>query len=145
MNHAPVRFTEAPQRQSIASVASTEPFGDWQQRDAMPSGSLDAEEAFRKVQSGVKISRQPFSGALPYATTPKEYRNPSFRLVPVSTKSSHIHTEFARKTEERGPLYAQQWPIWDNRQFRPSRGDVSLDPRYGTQTKGAATTYTLLE
>lgn len=145
MNRAPVRFTQAPQRDTNASEASTSEFGNWQQRDAMPVQSLDAEQAFRNVQSGVKISRQPFSGALPYATTPKQYRNPPSRMIPVSTKSSNIHTEFAQKTEQRGPFCAQQWPIWDSLRFKPSRGDVSLDPRYGTQTKGSSTSYMMLD
>ncbi len=145
MNQAPVRFTRAPEREPISSNTTSDSFGDWRQLDSMSEQSLNAEEAFRKVQTGVKISRQPFTGALPYATTPKEHRNPSFRMIPESTKSPYIHTEFARKTEARGPFYAQQWPIWDNVQFRPSRGDVAFDPRYGMQTKGLATAYTLLE
>lgn len=145
MNRAPIRFTQAPQHGTNASETSASDFGNWQQRDAMPVQSLDAEQAFRNVQSGIKISRQPFSGALPYATTPRQHGMPAFRMIPVSTKSPNIHTEFAQKTEQRGPFYAQQWPIYDSLRLKPSRGDVSLDPRYGTQTKGSTTSYMMLD
>jgi hypothetical protein len=111
----------------------------------MSTQSLDAEAQFRRTQTGVKKSRQPFSGALPFVTTRKEFKNPSFRMVPVSTRSTQIHTEFAQKTEERGPLYLQQWPILNQSHLRPSRGDVTLDPRYGTQTKGASSAYMVLK
>ena len=148
MNRAPARFatlnglpTGTTSSKSDASV-----FGKWQELDAMPAQAMDAEAQFRQVQgqSGIKRSRQPFSGSLPFATTPKTRDSPSFRLVPVSTRSPNVRTEFEHDTQARGPWYMQQWPIWDNLQFLPSRGDVALDPRYGTQTKGAACNYVVL-
>lgn len=146
MNLAPVYFTQAPDRQtSVATETDQAAFGNWQESDMMPTQSLNAEAKFRGTQTGVKKSRQPFCGALPFVTSRKEFRNPSFRMIPVSTRSPQIHTEFTQKTEERGPLYLQQWPVMNEGHLRPSRGDVTLDPRYGTQTKGASAAYMVLE
>lgn len=141
MNRAPSRFSTVSSRSSQEHQTDQSVFGNWQGHDAIPQSSLDAEEEFRRVQPGVKISRLPFSGALPLATTPRQPHAPTFRMVPTSTRSVDIHTEFADMSEARGPLYLQQWPIWDNLPFLPSRGDVSLDPRYAMQTKGSSATY----
>lgn len=144
MNRAPMRFS-VPQETNKVYELDEKSFGDWQKQDSMPQSSFDAEASFRYQQRGVKKSRSPFCGSLPFATTPKVHKNPDFRMVPVSTRSSTIHSDFNAMAEARGPLYLQQWPIWDGLAHRPSRGDVTLDPRYATQTKGSLTTYMRLQ
>lgn len=140
MNRAPMRTASLPQWSEEHKTDVSE-FSDWQARDAMPISSLEAEQELRQVQGGVKKSRDPFCGSLPFATTPKVHKNPDFRMVPATTRSKTIHTDFAKMSEARGPLYQQQWPVFDNVPFLPSRGDVALDPRYGVQTKGFSTAY----
>ena len=140
MNRAPATPTFS-NRDTVNHV--TDQFAQLTSKDNVTQ-DFSAEQQFREVQTGLKKRTLPFCGALPQLTTPKEHRNPGFRMIPTSTRTATTHTDFARSVEAQGPMYLRQWPSWDSVPFLPSRGDVSLDPRYGMETKGSTTTYVRL-
>lgn len=68
------------------------------------------------------------TGSLPYATSPRLKRTPVQRMVPMDTRVPR--GEWNEALARSGPFYYRHWQIWDNAPFLPSRGDITLDPRY---------------
>jgi hypothetical protein len=77
-------------------------------------------------------------GSLPYSTAPRLRRTPLQQLVPINTRVPP--GEWKEAIARAGPFYYRYWPIWDTMPFLPSRGDVSLDPRYVVSQSRRVTT-----
>lgn len=83
-------------------------------------------------------------GALPYSTAPRLRRQPTDRMMPMDTKSRFSRACWNECLNSAGPYYLRHWQIWDYAPFLPSRGDVSIDPRYtGVTTKSFTEPYLL--
>lgn len=83
-------------------------------------------------------------GALPYSTAPRLRRRPIERLMPIDTKTRFSRACWNECVNNAGPYYLRYWQIWDYAPFLPSRGDVSIDPRYtGLTTKTFTEPYRL--
>ena len=143
----PVPLQENPFRRStrdqtsrpIAYGLDQTPFAAPWQQDDFPSQSFAAEQAFMSTAPELKKDVRPFTGQLPYATTPRSYMNPGMQMIPETTRVSKVC--FNEALENSGPFYLRRWQIWDYAPFLPSIGDVTKDPRYGIQTKGFTTEY----
>lgn len=104
--------------------------------------NIDEEQKLRAITPQLKRDLRPFTGQLPYHTTPKTWENPQLYMIPETTRVSNVC--FNDALYKSGPWYLRHWQIWDNAPFLPSSGDVTKDPRYGMQTKSFTTEYYLL-
>ena len=76
------------------------------------------------------------SGQLPYATLPRSIKKvTSERMIPLDTRMECSRSCWNEALAQSGPFYLRHWQIWDNAPFKPSSGDVSIDPRYGANTR----------
>jgi len=94
------------------------------------SKNYDVEQSFLPKYFGRERMIQ---GSLPKSTAPRLYNNPNDRMIPVDTRVSASCWNEA--LAQSGPFYLRRWQIWDNAPYLPSNGDVSLDPRYGADTR----------
>lgn len=100
-----------------------------------PKGRDDGVAASLKPQTFGRTQMN--TGSLPYSTTPRLRNPPLDRPVPVDTRVPQ--GEWNEAVARAGPFYARHWQIWEHAPYLPSRGDVSLDPRYINQPRPPAT------
>lgn len=81
------------------------------------------------------------TGSLPFNTSPKLRRQVTDRMIPEGTKMMWSRSCWNECLNNAGPWYLRHWQIWDYAPFLPTNGDVSLDPRYGMDTKKFTESY----
>jgi len=107
--------------------------------DDYTSVNFDADQQFKFTAPELKKDLRPYTGQLPYRTTPRSWEHKGNQMIPEPTRVSKVC--FNDALENSGPWYLRHWQIWENAPFLPSIGDISKDPRYGMQTKGFTTEY----
>ncbi len=127
--YAPIRAQVEKPVKIIENVFGTDIRAD-------PRGrNRDVADSFKQKTFG---RDRMMTGSLPYATSPRLKKTPLERLVPMNT---HVpYGELNEALSRAGPFYLRRWQIWDNAPFLPSRGDVSLDPRFAPNQLKRSTT-----
>lgn len=99
-------------------------------RDIRADQSCRNPRAAEWLKPAMTARTQMHGGTLPYATSPRLKRAPLQRLTPEDTRVPR--GEWNEALARAGPFYDRWWQIWDYAPFKPSNGDIALDPRYNS-------------
>jgi len=94
--------------------------------------NYDIEASFGPKQFGVARMNE---GSLPFTTSPRLRKQTGERMMPEGTKFLWSRSCWNECVNSAGPWYYRHWQIWDYAPFLPTSGNVSLDPRYGANTR----------
>lgn len=94
--------------------------------------NYDVQMSFYPKQFGTERMN---TGSLPYNTSPRLRKQVGERMIPEGTKMMWSRSCWNECLNNAGPWYLRHWQIWDYAPFRPTGGNVALDPRYGIDTR----------